>query len=205
MSSPSDSARDLAALARVRQAFAATPPPPASVGRPGLWFDEHGAPHTYDDPESEEAAGHFAGRPWTDFANAALLQWESTQSGLLHLSSQGRAYYLPAYLIALLTEVLDVDTFSALETVVDVLMPPDPRAPRSVPGGQGEAQWKALVQARITAFQDFVAALDGPQRAAVAAFLDAMVPRFGNTPPPNPARVALDEFWATWLPALSGV
>ncbi|NMO17965.1 hypothetical protein HPC49_12175 [Pyxidicoccus fallax] len=182
-------------LAEVRRAFPVALPPPALVAREGLWFDEAGLPHAYENPEALDAARHFAGRPWTDFAPAALLQWELTQGGLPFLAPRALAYYLPAYLVALLTEPLDVDTFGVLESVVGVLTRPDEREPRSTPGGRGEAQWRAMVQERLRSFQAFVDALDEQQRSAVTAFLKVMEPLFESVPPPNPARTALERYW----------
>jgi hypothetical protein len=183
-------------LAEVRRAFPVALPPPGPLGREGRWFDEAGLPHTYEDPEALDADRHFAGRPWTDFASAALLQWELTHQGLPFLTPRALAYYLPAYLVALLSEPLDVDTFAVLESVVGVLTRPDEQEPRGTPGESGEAQWRAMAQARLRYFQEFVDALDGPQRAAVTTFLGVVEPRFGSVPSPNPARTALERYWA---------
>nr|WP_146209885.1 hypothetical protein [Vitiosangium sp. GDMCC 1.1324] len=171
------------------------------MAQEGLWFDENGAPHTYENPEAEDTARFFAGRPWTDFAPPALLRWELTHNGLFFLTPRALAYYLPAYLTALLTEPLDVDTVAVLEATVRVLTRPDAGESRTVPGGRSEAQWQALVQEWVRSFEAFVDALDGPQRSTVALFLKLVAaPRFKSLPPPNPAQLALERFWESYAP-----
>ncbi|RKG61406.1 hypothetical protein D7W79_41405 [Corallococcus exercitus] len=158
-------------------------------------MDEQGRTHAYADPEAALAEQHFAGRPWKDFAHAGLLQWGPAAVSLRRLTPRALAYYLPAYLTALLTAPVDPVAFTVLEAVVGVLTPPVPVRR----GGRTPAQTQAMRQEQEKAFADFVACLDARQRSVCARFLHAVEPLLEDDVLPNPASDALGRHWAAHL------
>ncbi|MFP2912355.1 DUF6714 family protein [Pyxidicoccus sp. 3LFB2] len=189
-------ARVSVALAALQRAFADRPfLKGRDVVRTGRWHDKGGQEHRYEDPEAAEVGRFFAGAPWKRFSGAALLGWRMAAVALRHLTPEALAYYLPAYLTALLTEPLDPVSSAVLESTVAVLTAPE-SASAPPPGGRSDAQWLAMEQERAGEFQAFASALDEAQRAAVKAFLEAVDPVFEEPGMENPVRTALERYWA---------
>lgn len=184
------------ALKAVLEAFPENLPPPTRVSSGGRWFDEAGDPHAYQDPEADAAAQFFGGRPWTAISAEELLAWGWVSTGTIWLTPSARAYYLPAYLRAILTAPPDADWITALEGVAFRLIPPAPFSSMTRGGvARSEAQRNAMDASRQSDFQQFVDALTAEQKTAVAAFLELFEPVFEEPGFENSIKEALDSLW----------
>ncbi len=202
MTNSLDSAVVAAALKAMDEAFPARPfPRDAALTEGGRWVDKAGALHVYDDPESQQVSGFFAGKVWKQATGEALLRWRYVDVAMTHLTPRARAYYLPGFMTAFLTVPLDAVTFAVLEVFIRALTPPavldaeDARQWGGAPDARSEPQKQAMDKVRADAFQVFVDALNDAQKAAVALFLEAVEPPLEESGLANPATTALDGFW----------
>ena len=188
-----------AALQAVLAAFPARPfPKGLQVSAGGRWFDEQGALHAYDDPESAAVARFFGGKAWADVRGDDLLAWGRAAVSYLFLTAEALAYYLPAYLKAFVTVPLHPLAFTAVEAGVRALVPPDAveaPQPQQPPDARSGKQRQAMALDRQAWFDRFHRSLTAPQAKAVAQVLEALVPVFDDPHAENTARVALDRFW----------
>lgn len=196
---PLDAGAAARALSSVRRAFPEVPFPARMViSRGGRWFDESGAAHAYQDAEAEEVARFFGGRPWMGIAPAELLRWDHASVSPVFLAPAAHAYYLPCYLVTFLTMPLDGYAVAVLEQAITMWTPPAARPSSPLASQPGSAaQRDALNAADEADFRAFVAALDPPQRRALATFLEVFEPVLEDedSPSENPARRALGAFW----------
>jgi hypothetical protein len=145
------------ALKGVAAAFAGDARSPEQITTAGVWYDEGGRPHAHRDPERDAADRFFSGRPWTEITAKELLAWGWVYSGMIWLTPGARAYYLPAYLKAILTAPPGADWVAALEALALRLIPPAPF--RSMTRGgvtRSEAQRNAMDASSQSDFQQFV-------------------------------------------------
>lgn len=177
-------------------------PLPASVEvvSPSHWFDEAGASHPGVDLEAKQVEDFFARRRRSSLPPEELLGWKVASSCWGFLSPGAQAYYLPAFLRALLSGPLDDGRFVVLESIVRGLTPPGLRGGSLPVDRRTDAQRQAMDQERERGFDGLVRALTDEQKAAVARFLRVFEAAFEDPPLDNPVRDALDAYWARFHP-----
>ena len=187
-------------IEEIGQAFAPTALNRAiDIAYPGRWFDEGGVLHTYDDPESTEAARFLSGKTWRDLVGPPLLKWGPAASSLLHLTPTGLATYAPAYLCSFLGWQNDGIAWAILDSMVSRLTIPDQTADsealRRRYGGRSDLQREAMWRCEVEHFRAFVKCLSVSQTKTIARFLQAVIPFFEGDYTDNLARLAFEKFW----------
>lgn len=131
---------------------------------------------TYLDGEAYQR--QLSGKRWPEF-DRAYLALRSDALGFL-----GTAH-LVAVLPAYLTEMVEADPFSTVPDMLAIVL--------TMPGSSTDS---GLGKKR---FNELVAALSAPQRAAVAAVLQRFAEEHAETGTGNAVRLALDVYWHQFL------
>jgi hypothetical protein len=154
-----------AAVARVEAAF-------RDAAHPGA--DRLVAPSEPPDLEGQAAARDFGERHWRDL-DAAFLSEHAAALALL--SAEGYAFYLPAYLVAMLAEPIESDLVPTM--VLVTLTPADePRSPTWLAERLAllDREQRAAVRDAITVAADEYAGIVPREAAARArAFWDSLI------------------------------
>ncbi len=207
---------------QIEEAFPDNPPPPDYLAKEGLWFDEAGEPHAYVNEEALWFQKFFHGGPWHDFVGDPLIKWEAAAfSGLAFLNVRARIFYLPAYM---LTAMFDIHgNPDMVEGLFNCLTHPnlvglneeerkqtlrwinsDDRLPGEMKERLRETfsrtwRWNPCQRDDVLNsieqdYNDFIAAMTGPQKRAVRNFIAFMQNKYGVAVAYETER-ALSGYW----------
>lgn len=188
------------ALAAIHAAFPENVPPPRSVSTGGRWFDEKGELHTYQDPEASEVERFFGARRWAAVTPAELLAWDHASVSQIFLAPAAHAYYLPAYLRAILAAPPDADWVTLLDAAIPRWTPPGALPANTRQDSRTTVQREAMTGLREAMFRQFTEAMTEPQKAALASFLEAFEPSWEEPDFENTITTALDAYWRRYCP-----